>query len=398
MKYKLRKYQLDAVDAAVKLLSDREAGFNGIVVVATGGGKSLIVSEIAHRLNANVLVFCPTKEILEQNYSKMCSYEIECGQYSASVGKRDIKQVTFCTIGSVRNHPELFSEFDYILVDEVQRVNPEEGMYKDFFKKICRPMVGLTATPYRLVTEKEYDYRSKRIVSSRSQLRMLTNYDNPIFGKIIYSVNTKSLLEQGYLAKLNYYDVRPPRFSDIKMYKNSTGSDYSDKSIQYLFERTNFQQHLVSVINRLLFPKNGVPRNGILVFTKFVAEAEFLSENVHGCKYVSGATPKKEREQILKDFASKKIKVLANAGCLIEGYDRPDLDTVVLAAPTMSLGRYYQEVGRCIRPYKGKVGWIVDLVGNYYRFGDVADLYLDFGDDNELNVYSNGKQMTGYWL
>ena len=77
------------------------------------------------------------------------------------------------------------------------------------------------------------------------------------------------------------------------------------------------------------------------------------------------------------EFKAGKIKVVTNVGVLTTGFDYPELDTVVMARPTMSLALYYQIVGRAIRPHPDKESaWIVDLCGNYKRFGRVEDLHL----------------------
>lgn len=104
---------------------------------------------------------------------------------------------------------------------------------------------------------------------------------------------------------------------------------------------------------------------------------------------------KKNRVRILKEFEEGKIKVLANAGVLIVGYDRPDLDTVVLASPTLSLARYYQEIGRAIRLHPSKKeGWIVDVVGNFNKFGRVEELKLSKTEKDTWCITSNGRQLT----
>ena len=97
---------------------------------------------------------------------------------------------------------------------------------------------------------------------------------------------------------------------------------------------------------------------------------------------------------ILRKFKSGEIKVVANVGVLTTGFDYPELDTIVLARPTMSLALYYQMVGRAIRPCKGKDGWIVDLCGTYKRFGKVEDLVLTEPKKGQWQIESNGKQLT----
>ena len=110
---------------------------------------------------------------------------------------------------------------------------------------------------------------------------------------------------------------------------------------------------------------------------------------------VSADTPKAERDTILQKFKDGEIKVVANAGVLTTGFDYPELDTVVMARPTMSLALYYQIIGREIRPHKSKDAWFVDLCGNIKRFGKVEDLKLvDTNNKGKWVVFSNGRQLT----
>ena len=124
-------------------------------------------------------------------------------------------------------------------------------------------------------------------------------------------------------------------------------------------------------------------------------EAERLTISIPGCAIVSGDTPKKEREHILEAFKAGEIPVVANVGVLTTGFDYPELDTVVMARPTMSLAMWYQIVGRAIRPHPSKeCGWIVDLCGNIKRFGEVSDLRLFDSGNGKWAVFSNGRQLT----
>lgn len=395
MKYQLRDYQQQASDAAVSFFNDMTRTHNALIVAATGCGKSLIIADIAYRLNDDVLVFCPSREITLQNYAKMKSYNVECSMYSASVGEKRISRITFATIGSVKNSPELFTHFKYVIIDEAHYCNSKKGMYKDFLKKLRCKVLGLSATPYRLEVDVDMDWKTRTFKSATPYLQMLTDYKRPIFRDIIYSVDVGELLERGYLSELEYFYVPPKGWDERYLFKNTTGTDYTDDSVRRMYDRTGFEFHLISVVRRLMNPKNGIKRNGILVFTRFVKEAQMLANNIEGCEFISGDMTKANRERILKDFEDGKIKVLANANVLVVGYDRPDLDTVVLAAPTLSLARYYQEVGRAIRPHPSKeCGWIVDLAGNINRFGEVSDLKLNRDINGKWAVYSKGRQLT----
>ena len=151
---------------------------------------------------------------------------------------------------------------------------------------------------------------------------------------------------------------------------------------------------MAEIVNRLLHPKTGIPRKGILVFTKFVEESISLCKAIPNSAYLTGETKKKDREKIIGDFKSGKIKVLANVGILTTGFDYPELDTIVLARPTMSLSLFYQMVGRIIRPYPGKQGWVVDLCGNVERFGEVENFHLV---ENKPGEYAYMGYVQGQW-
>ena len=84
MEIQLRDYQKAASDKAVAFLLNPKIKKNGLIIIPTGGGKSWIIADIANRLNDNVLIFCPSKEILVQNYEKMIKISpFDCAVYSA---------------------------------------------------------------------------------------------------------------------------------------------------------------------------------------------------------------------------------------------------------------------------------------------------------------------------
>lgn len=390
MEYTLRNYQKQASDAAVRLFTGK-ADKNGLIILPTGAGKSLVIADIASRLEGPLLVFQPSKEILQQNFSKLQSYGIfDCGCYSASVGCKDINRITFATIGSVMNHMSDFDCFKNIIIDECHYVNSKAGQYKQFIEAKNRQVVGLTATPYRLDR-----------TEGGSILKFLTRVRPRIFSKVIYCCQIGELLSKGYLADLHYYDLTALDLRRVR--SNSTGADYDERSLLAEYERCGFYDKLSNTVVKVLQPKSGIPRKGVLVFTAFTKEARQLVDKLQSIgvnsAIVTGETPKKEREAILEGFKRREIKVVANVGVLTTGFDYPALDTVVLARPTKSLGLYYQMVGRAIRPFDGKDGWIVDLSGNYSRFGNVADLFISRPPGTtKWAVYSRGTQLTNVVL
>lgn len=389
----LRPYQQAASDAAVRFFRSKTKD-NGLIIAPTGAGKSILIADIARQLDCKVMVLQPSKELLEQNYEKLANYGIEASIYSASLKSKEVGQITFATIGSVANHMELFDDFAAVIVDECHAINSVAGRYKDFLEKVPRKVLGLTATPYRLYTSqgievkgeympngsyKEEDFFDENgfpkagvLLANRCILKFLTRTRPRVFKKVIYEIGIETLLKQGYLSYIRYFPLDVIDASRVS--RNSTGRDYDERSLFAEYERVSLNEQLADIVRRLMSPKDGKPRKGILVFTRFIAESEALCRSVPGCAILTGETKPKERKRIITDFKAGRIKALANVGVLTTGFDYPELDTIVMACPTMSLAKWYQCVGRCIRPFEGKDAWVVDLGGNVERFGKVENL------------------------
>ena len=174
--------------------------------------------------------------------------------------------------------------------------------------------------------------------------------------------------------------------------------DFDNDSVVENFQRVNMYSYLVNIVRRL--QKAG--RMSILVFSHSVSEAYALKSAIVNCECVTGTTPDAERSSILRRFKAGEVQVVVNVGVLTTGFDYPELETVVLGRPTMSLALYYQMVGRAIRPCEGKDAWIVDLCGNFDRFGRVENLWVDQPKAGmwRVNGFVNGhwKQLTNIFF
>lgn len=396
--FTLRPYQVEAADAAVAAMTRSQPGDNPIIVMPTGSGKSVAQAAIAARLDGDTVIFQPNVEILRQNQGKLRAYGIYPAVWSASAGKRERGPVTLATIGSVRNHKEAFQWFRNVIVDECHLVNATGGMYKEFFETLSGARIlGLTATPFRLASN-----------SFGSTLRFITRTRPKVFTRVAHQVQVGDLFRDGYLCPLLYLSVDVIEEARLKI--NSTGSDFTDESIRKELGRhdpaqltlgqaraASFNERLVDEVRHLL--DSG--RRHIVVFTRFVdgpGGAKAISDELGDlAATVNAETKPKERRAILDRFTSDKTKVVTNVGIIALGFDFPRLDAVVLAAPTMSLGKYYQWVGRAVRPHPEKENAaIIDMCGNIKRFGKIEDLVLSHppGKPDLWSYSSNGKQLT----
>lgn len=361
--YTLRPYQREAVDTGVNFLSGKSEN-NALIVAPTGSGKSLIISNIVKRMHEPVLVFQPSKELLEQNVEKYLYYGGVCEVYSASAGRKKIAPVTFATIGSVYRKPELFDKFRCCIVDECHLVNPaEDTMYQSFFSKLNMRVLGLTATPIRNKVYAFPEAHTKSVIVTRMRPRFFT--------RIIHVTQIRDMVTAGYFAKTKYHKVD---FDSRGLVFNSTGAAYTEQSIDAVLDRNDTVGRVISMFKKL--DAKGAVKH-ILIFTDRVHHAEAIAKAT-GCRLVSGDTPKKARERILSDFKKGKTKGVVNVGVLTTGFDFPELDCIIMARPTMSIALYYQMIGRGVRPHPSKeVCHVVDMVGNLSRFGRVEDFVFE---------------------
>jgi DNA repair protein RadD len=363
--YTLRTYQQHAVERGVAYLKMPSfKGRNGLIVIPTGAGKSLVIAGIASQLNEPVLVFQPSKEILEQNAEKLRGYGYYPGIWSASLGKKRLGLITLATIGSVIRDAAAFKQFRYVLIDEAHLVNAKGGMYQQFLDVLSHARVlGLTATPYRLSSD-----------SGGAQLRFLTRTRPRIFDDVVYYLNLAPLFRAGFLAPLTYHEQAILDPTQLRL--NSTGADFDDAALQRYMRETGFVGRLRDNVQHLL--QSG--HKQVLVFTRFTDESEALAAAIPGAAMITANTPADKRAQILRSFKNGLTRVVTNVGVLTTGFDHPELSTVVLARPTMSLALYYQCVGRVIRPHPSKpTAHVVDMVGLKKRFGPIEQLWMQPG-------------------
>lgn len=358
----LRPYQNEAVAAAL-------AHDNGILVLPTGSGKSLVIAGIVNALPGKTMIFQPNKEILEQNYGKIQHFGFEEAKiFSASVGVKEVGKATFATIGSVINKADLFRDVETVIIDEAHLVNAKGGQYVDFITAIKpKKVIGLTATPYRLHTN-----------SWGSQIKILTRTRPRVFKDIIHVTQTQELMTAGFLHQPNFESTGVGEANRHLLQLNSTGANFTDSSIRTYLNRINVTDHIVLRVNEAI----RASAKHILVFTESLAESEvvlrYLSQGSVKAATVSGETSKTERTQLLDDFKSGQIQVMVNVGVLTTGFDFPELDCLVIGRPTMSLALWYQMVGRAVRPHPDKISASVyDICGNYHTFGNPLAMRME---------------------
>lgn len=386
--YELRAYQKKAVEKGLEFFNDPKRKGGDISVIPTAGGKSLVIACVAKELDGNTIVLQPSKEILEQNYQKMIDFGItDIGIYSASLNKKEIRKITFATIGSIINKKELFDSFDRVIIDECHKVNPKGGMYEEFINYLGGKVWGVTATPYRLHSFNDMKTGEPSVVA-----KFLTRTRPKLFQTISHITQVSELYDLDFLCPVEYIENTAYLHTDLQL--NSTGMDFTEQSIRKMNEESN----LVSLIQK------GIEERDLkhtLVFTSFVSDAEALKRNLElsdiSAEVLSAETKPKDRERILREFREGIIKVITNVGVLTTGFDFPELDCVILARPTQSVALYYQMVGRGLRVAEGKEKLLlIDMCGNVQKFGKVEDFKIVEDRPGMFRLKSKKSFLTGF--
>ena len=379
----LRPNQFEPVQKGIEYFSLKKAE-PSIIVAPTAFGKSIVIASIAKGVGERILVIQPSKELLEQNYNKFIGLGGDASIYSASMGEKEIGSVTYATIGSIVNIAHKFKQLGIkkVIIDECDRFPREPGgMLRKFLTNAgITHVLGLTATPLKLQTNLGNDGMPF------SKLVMLTSRSKKgnFFKKIIHVAQIEEMVNLKFWSKLEYlsYD-----FNTGDLGYNTTGADYTNKSIQKAYKSQNIGDKIVKKVNELY------NRKSILIAVPTIDEVIELAERLPSCKAVYSDMPNAERKEIIGDFKSGKLRIVVQVNILSVGFDHPELDCIITGRPTASLSWWYQFVGRVTRIHPQKTeGLVIDFVGSVPKFGKVEDLYFK-EEDGMWKLYGEDKKL-----
>ncbi|WP_166869345.1 sacsin N-terminal ATP-binding-like domain-containing protein [Salinibacterium sp. ZJ70] len=227
-----------------------------------------------------------------------------------------------------------------------------------------KPLMGLTATPFRGTSEEETKRLALRYDHNRLDRGSFRNDDDP-YGELQEMgvlAHVDQMLLDGVDVHLSVEDVTAIERSRLlpAAVSERIGSD---------LDRT---QRLVNSIC------SQDPSWTMLVFCPSVENsrvlAGLLTQRGVPAVSISSDTEPAARRHYIDEFKAGRIRVLTNFGVLIQGFDAPNVRAVYLARPTFSPNVYQQMVGRGLRgPKNGGSDrvLIVNVKDNFDQFGDL---------------------------
>lgn len=336
-------------EAALAALDDtREAGFKrGLVVLATGLGKTWLAAFDVARMDARrVLFVAHREEILSQAAETFLRIRprSRIGYYLGH--RRDVEVDVLCasvqTLGRAE-HLERFASdhFDYIVVDEFHHAAaPTYRRLLGHF--VPRFMLGLTATPDR---------------TDQSDILSLCD-DN-----LVFTTNLFDGIQAGLLAPFHYYGI-------------------SDDSVDYRevpwrngrFDPEELSNKLATLARArhayYQWRERGLKRT--VAFCVSVRHAEYMAAQFNKRGVVSAAVYAGSplgRTEAIDRLRTGLLSVIFSVDLFNEGVDLPSIDTVILLRPTESKILFLQQLGRGLRRSDEKTHLVVlDFIGNHQSF------------------------------
>ena len=359
-------------EALEVLKNSRMSGQNkGLVVMATGLGKTILAALDVAEIKPNKILFVAHREeILSQSKNSFKNF-IPNKKYGFYKGKNKdtSNEYIFASIQTLGKKSQLEkfkkNEFDYIIVDEFHHVGAKS--YKNLVEYFePKFFLGLTATPNRTDNVDILQFCGGNLLYRKD---------------LIDGVNLKLLSNFNYLGIIDKYvdytkiTWRGKKFDELDLDKNLNTS----KRANYIFE--NWKKHKLT---------------RTLGFCASIKHCNFMRDFfvAKGMRAVSvHSKSETNRAEALKMLIERQIDVIFSVDLFNEGVDIPVVDTIMMLRPTESKIVFIQQFGRGLRKAKGKkIVNVIDFIGNHKSFLEKPAALFDFNTD----ANSIGKFVLNY--
>lgn len=336
----LRPYQHRAIAAIRSAFAQHRAV---CLALQVGGGKTVIACEIIRRalaLDRRVLFVVHRVELVEQARDRLAAFGLEAGIIKAGFPeRRELPVQVACVPTLIRRK---FPPADLVILDECHHAVSDSWLsvlnhYGDAWR------LGITATPQRL--------DGKPLAEA--------------FAAIVEPVTTRALVDDGYLVEPTVF--APPSIDRRGL--RMSGGDYSLPQIAERMAKltgsiTDYWQRHCRGRRTLCFAVNVDHSERI---RDALADAGAIA--VH----IDGNTPRERRAEVNAALRAGQIEVVTQCMIWTEGLDIPELECLIVARPTASLGLHRQMIGRVMRPAPNKAGALVlDHAGNHHVHGEIT--------------------------
>lgn len=359
-------YQDVALDTLTRRLVAGES-LDELLVLPTGCGKTLVAStfvkwlldcgyKILFLINRDVLIKQMEDELAENGIFPIREQaDRHAAALFPSYGSAVVASVQ--TLRGKRLREWDPKSFDFIVSDECHGcISTLWQNARNYFKTARH--LGLTATPYR--------------TDGKSLRKMFPN-------EPIEPITLREAIEQGFLCPFSILQI--PTDIDLRNVA-MVGKDYDQRALdKIIWENTSV---IATHISQTITMADGrvLPT---AVFTPHVPSAEALAAALcdMGHRFAPISYKSKDPDDLHARFRSQDLQGLTNARILVEGWNAPWLECIILACPSPQIGPLKQKVGRLTRrsPQTGKTrGLVVEFLCKTSGRGLASSLDILLGD------------------
>lgn len=323
MRFQLRDYQQDAVDAV--RVSMKNGSRRTLLVSPTGSGKTVMfayITESAASKGNRVWILVHRQELVDQTSRTLAEIGVDHGIIAAGHGIDLTRQVQIASIQTLARRLDVISSCpDMIIADEAHHI--AAGSWLKIIDKYAQArLLGVTATAERL------DGKGLGIV----------------FDVLIQGARTHTLIERGFLSSPIYY--APPSNLNLSDVKIRMG-DYDKKGMEAAVDRPTIVGDAVEHYKRICC---GVPA---IAFCASIHHAETVAEQFRQAGFawevLDGTLSDHDRRDRVAALGDGRLNGLSTCEIVNEGFDLPCVTAAILLRPTASLGLHLQQIGRVLR-------------------------------------------------
>ena len=346
----LYNYQLEDLNTIFKCLDESDDNSNILYQLPTGGGKTVVFSEIAKRYiektQKKVVVLTHRIELSAQTSKMLTGFGVQNKIINSEVKELKDQDDYMCFVAMVETLNNRLQE-EKVEINNIGLVIIDEAHYNSF-RKLFKyfensTILGVTATP----------------LSSNIKLPMKDNYQKLIVGESIVS-----LIKKSFLAKANMYNYDV----SLQSLKLGISGDYTVKSSDELYGNQSMLGKLLAAYTEIAKGTKTLIFNNGINTSRYVYE--IFKKAGYNIRHLDNKNNAAERRDILQWFSETPDAILTSVSILTTGFDEPTVETIMLNRATRSLTLYFQMIGRGSRVLPDKKHFtVVDLGNNVARFG-----------------------------
>ncbi|MCH1504339.1 MAG: DEAD/DEAH box helicase family protein [Verrucomicrobiales bacterium] len=365
-----RSFQAKARDAWI------ENGKQGVVVLPTGAGKTVLAVLLISLTERPTLIHVPTIDLMHQ-WIDVLSAHFDEPIGALGGGSHEIERLTVSTYDSALIHAtHKGNAFGFVIYDECHHL-PSEQYQFTALATLAPFRLGLTATPERA------DGREAQLYEWLGGLCFTIHIDE-LEGNTLapYDVETieidlndeeRAIYDE---TRANYIDflrsehinMSSPRGWQTFIYRSSLTPEGRQAFQAYLTQKRLSQAAAgkEEAIWNLLQQHRG---DLILIFTQDNDMAYRLGRRFL-LPVLTHQTKVKERKAFLDAFRAGDYRILVTSKVLNEGVDVPEANVAIVVSGSGSIREHVQRLGRVLRARPGKRATLYELIardtGEYY--------------------------------